>query len=127
MEGLRQIALAAGRALVLLAAVTLALVPALPAHAHLHRADGISFDSAHPAHDHAHVGSPMSGEGSEDAGGTPTHAGDCCFVSHVSVVPAALSVPLPLSVHRDPMRGADWRAPPDAPGEALPEPPRPLA
>ena len=127
MERLRLYALAAGRALVLLAAMTLALVPALPAHAHLHRAVGAAADSAHASHDHGRVVAAMSGEVADEAGGAPSHAGDCCFVSHVSVMPTAAAVPLPLFNQRDLIRGSDWSAPPDAPGEALPKPPRPFA
>ena len=126
MASLRHLVRTAGRALALLAALVLALVPALPAHAHLHRSDP---PVASAVHDHHAAGASVDlAERSGDHDHRlPQQGGDCCFVSHVSVIPAVSAVPLPAATLRQQVRSGDRAPPPDALAEALPEPPRPSA
>lgn len=114
MGDMRHMMLRVGRALAVLAAIVVAIVPALPAHAHMHPTDAVLV---HGALDH-------DGQSDETGGGLPAHTGDCCLINHVPVIPTALAVPLPATVMHAPFRALDRDAPPDAASEALPEPPR---
>lgn len=120
MRGLRHISLGVGRVFALLAALVIAVVPALPAHAHMHGADAALAA-------HLSVGPHGSIPDGDPDGGLPQKAGECCLASHVPVIPAIVAVPLPVAIARVPHRAIDRSPPPDASSEALPEPPRPAA
>lgn len=120
MDMLRHIALAAGRALALLAVLAVVLVPALPAHARLHGWDATAIQG------HAAQATDRAGD-QVDAGDFAHPGGDGCLACHVTMIPAALAIPLPSSRPRGSVRAGDRKGPPDIPAERLPEPPRSFA
>lgn len=129
MDRLRSLALTAGRAFALLAALMVALLPGLPAQAHLHAPDGLAAKIA----PHRHQGPVSAVAASSEAqdhdhgGGQPPHACDCCCLSHAPVLPSAAIVPLPAPVLGAFTLRGGRTASPDALAEKPPEPPRPLA
>lgn len=128
MVTLRHLELTTGRAFALLAALMVALLPALPAAAHLHAPPGLALKIAPHVHLDAAIGT-TAGDASDhhERGGQPEHACDCCCLTHVPVLPISALAPLPLPVPSTLAWAADGAPPPDALAERQPEPPRPAA
>lgn len=118
MTSLRPPLLRVCKGLALLAALMFTLIPALPAQAHMHAPGELAGLS------HAHVGNQgVDGEESHRLSDQVDACG-CCIASHLSIVPASSSVPVPICVLRGHAIVTDIPGLEDALGERLPDPPK---